>query len=388
MRARAFFVHVPTCAGNIRSVIQRLTVRNFRCLEVFDLDLTDLASALLVGKNGAGKSTVGCVFQLLQQIGRGINKIGSLVKVRDFSHGRTNAPMTFELHTVLEGKTFRYLLELELPENFKELRVRHETLSADGEVLFWRENAQVGMTRADKAADVAFLLDWHLIALPVLQEKSFEDPIFVFKNWLSRMIVISPIPSLIEGDSEGETLTPDLNLINFSEWFSGLIAHSPSAYTTIDKYLREVFLDFKDIKNPVIGAETRSMIVSFQHGQRFLNVPFKELSDGEKCFFVCAVTLASNEAYGPIFCFWDEPDNYLSVSEVGHFITSLRRSFETGGQFLATSHNSEAIKRFSNENTILLNRKNHFDSTVSRRLSEMNIEGDVEQAFIRGEVEF
>ncbi len=86
-----------------------------------------------------------------------------------------------------------------------------------------------------------------------------------------------------------------------------------------------------------------------------MNVNFQDLSDGEKCFFLCAVVLATNK-YRPLFCFWDEPDNYLSISEVGHFITSLRRSFKNknGGQILVTSHNPEAIRKFSNENTFVL----------------------------------
>ena len=39
-------------------MIERLYVHNFRCLENFTLDLAGHPSALLIGKNGAGKSTV------------------------------------------------------------------------------------------------------------------------------------------------------------------------------------------------------------------------------------------------------------------------------------------------------------------------------------------
>jgi hypothetical protein len=39
-------------------VIRRLYIHNFRCLENFELPIAAYSSALLIGKNGAGKTTV------------------------------------------------------------------------------------------------------------------------------------------------------------------------------------------------------------------------------------------------------------------------------------------------------------------------------------------
>ncbi len=103
---------------------------------------------------------------------------------------------------------------------------------------------------------------------------------------------------------------------------------------------------------------------------------------------ICALVLASNDAYGPLLCFWDEPDNYLAISEVGHFVVALRRAFQTGGgQFIMTSHNSEAIRRFSDENTLFLYRQNHLEPTIIRPLSEMQVNGDLVGALVRDDVE-
>ena len=83
---------------------------------------------------------------------------------------------------------------------------------------------------------------------------------------------------------------------------------------------------------------------------------------------ICALVLAANDAYGPVLCFWDEPDNYLALAEVGHFVLALRKAFQSGGQFIATSHNPEAIRRFSDENTLVLYRKSHLEPTIVRPL--------------------
>lgn len=368
-------------------MLQRLYVHNFRCLENFELTTKNLPSALLIGKNGAGKSTIATALEVIQSIGRGINRVGQLVKSKDFTRGRYNVPIRFEVEVLLNQTLYKYVLALELPDNFKELRVLEEQLIVSGKPIYSREKAQVNLYTSSQNSEAKFLVDWHLVALPIIQEQSETDPLRLFKTWLSRMIILAPMPSLMSGGSNGETLEPNKEASNFGEWMSGLLSRYPAAYAQIDKYLREVMPDIQDFQNEQIGKDSKSMIVRFENNNENLSVDFKDLSDGEKCFFLCAVVLASTKSYGPLFCFWDEPDNYLSLSEVGHFVASLRSSFKSSGQILATSHNEEAIRKFSNENTFILDRKSHLEPTLIRLISEIPIAGDLVDALIRGDIE-
>lgn len=54
---------------------------------------------------------------------------------------------------------------------------------------------------------------------------------------------------------------------------------------------------------------------------------------------------------------------------------------------MATSHNAEAIRSFSDENTLVLKRPNHLEPTRIRLLSEMNIAGDLIEALVRDDIE-
>jgi predicted ATPase len=366
-------------------VIRRLYINNFRCLENFNLPISGRSSVLLIGKNGAGKTTVSLALQILQKIAQDTNRVGDLVKPKDLVRGRTEVPMRFEIEVELAGGIYEYIIAFEFPEGFKELRVFEEKFTVDGKPVYTRNVAQVHLTRKGQEAD--FLLDWHSVALPIVHLRPTDDPLAIFKQWLSRMLIIRPIPSLITGDSEGDTLRPNPQVTNFGAWFQGLLADSPSAYSKIDSYLKQVMPDLKDIKNPVVGNEARSLIVQFSNVQGSVAIPFADLSDGEKCFMICALVLAANDAFSPLVCFWDEPDNYLALDEVGHFVLALRRAFQSGGQFIATSHNPEAIRRFSEENTLLLYRKSHLEPTIARPLSEMQVGGDLVGALIRGDVE-
>ena len=66
-------------------MIERFYVHNFRCLENFELPISGRASSLLIGRNGTGKSTIRLALEVLQQIGRGSNRVGELLKSEDFA---------------------------------------------------------------------------------------------------------------------------------------------------------------------------------------------------------------------------------------------------------------------------------------------------------------
>ncbi len=366
-------------------MIHRFYVHNFRCLENFHLPVSGQPSTLLIGNNGSGKTTVTSALEILQKIARGTNRVGALVKPKDFTGGRTDVPMRFEIEVELGSKRYEYALAFELPPSFKELRVLEEKLVVDGRSVYTREVAQVHLARTSQDKEAVFTIDWHLVALPIVQE-SAEGPLFLFRQWLARMLVLRPIPSLISGASKEETLQPIAEVIDFGAWFSGVLAHAPAAYTKIDRYLKQVMPDLSDIKNPVVGADSRSLVVYFSADQGTVGIPFADLSDGEKCFMLCAVVLAANDAYGPLLCFWDEPDAHLALSEVGHFVMALRNAFQSGGQFIMTSHNPEAIRRFADENTLVLLRRSHLEPTIVRPLAEMQVQGDLVSALVRGDV--
>jgi predicted ATPase len=368
-------------------VIRRLYINNFRCLENFEMPISGRTSVLLIGKNGAGKTTVGFALEILQRIARGTNRAGDLVKPKDFTRDRRDIPMRFEIEVELEKRTYGYSIAFEYPEGFRELRVFEEKLTINGKVIYSRELAKVHLTKTGQDKEANFFIDWHLVALPIIQQQAANDPVLAFKQWLGRMLILRPMPSLILGHSQEQTLQPEPRVTDLGAWFGGLMSHAPSAYSRVYEYLREIMPDLDDITNPSVGTDSRSLLVQYSKDKESFRLPFEDLSDGEKCFIISALVVAANIAYGPVLCFWDEPDNYLAPSEVGHFVLSLRRAFQSGGQFIATSHNTETIRRFSDENTLLLYRNSHLEPTLVRTLDNVTRSGDLISAIVRGDLE-
>ena len=373
-------------------MLNRLYVHNFRCMQNFELSFADRRSVLLIGQNGTGKTTVASALKILQKIARGTNRVRDLVRPTDLSWHGVASPMRIEVDVQIDKSAYTYAVAFELPPGWRELRILEERLTVDGSPVFMRDTAQVKLVTSGANQEARFYLDWHLAALTVVQERSSQDPLSIFKRWLANMLLLRPIPVMMSGDSDHETTQPQDDLIEYGAWFAGLLASSPSSYAKIDGYLKEVMPDLQDVTNPIVGRDSRSLVLRFKKGTgEAIALPFGDLSDGEKCFMAFALALAANDAYGPILCFWDEPDNFLAPSEVGPSIMALRRAFRDRGQLIVTSHNPEAVRRFSDENTLIVSRASHLEPTNARWLDDVRaakgFQGNIVDALARGDID-
>lgn len=233
-----------------------------------------------------------------------------------------------------------------------------------------------------------FSLDWHVVALPVINERPREKSVEQIRAFFASMILIAPIPANMLGFSEDETIELQHDAGNFASWFNALLSRYPAAYSVLEKYLRAVIPDLAYFENVPRGENGKQLLVKFEKKESngMLSIDFKQLSDGEKCFFLSSLIVASNKFGEPIFCLWDEPDNHLSLPEVGHFVMELRKMTGQTGQFIATSHHPETIRKFSDENTLVLSRKSHLEPTIVQSLAEFSYNGDLIEALVRDEI--
>ena len=186
-------------------MIQRLYIHNYRCFENLDLNFSDQSSVLVLGKNGTGKSSLGSALRILQDIAKGSNRIRQFLKLEDFAQNRTDVPIRIEVSVELDGKIYEYSIAFEFPEGFREPRVKDEKLMFDGAVVYSRQEAQVELA----ATSVSFLVDWHVVALPIVQIRGQDNPIEMFRSWMSRLVLIAPVPTSITSESTEESLYPD-----------------------------------------------------------------------------------------------------------------------------------------------------------------------------------
>lgn len=368
-------------------MIERLYVHNFRCLENFTLDFEGQRSAVLIGKNGSGKTTVLHALRVFQSIGRGPNRVRDVIRARDFARLDKSRPMRLEIDATLGKRQFKYAVAFEWPPDFYEARIVEESLLKDGVSVFTRQQSQVQL-----AAGAAFRLDWHVFALPVINERPSERSIQDVKEFLASMILLAPIPQSMEGFSEEPAPNLDWHALNYASSLRALLVKKPRAYSEFDAFVKDLLPDFSSVENVDRGKEGGSQLtVTFEQSNPLhtLTLDFDLLSDGEKCFLLAAYIVAANSTSpddAAVVCAWDEPDSHLSLSEIGRLVTAMRKMSNGGGQFIATTHHPETIRKFSDDNTFVLTRKSHMEPTVPKLLKTFSYQGDLTHALVRDEI--
>lgn len=367
-------------------MLEKIYVHNFRCFQNFELVLTDVSSALLLGKNGVGKSSLIAAIEVLQQIGRGVTQVKELIHEADFGFGSKDSGIAMEITARLHGRAFVYSLEIEFPETSVQPKVRREELAVDGKTVMQREG---GDTVLNNAAH--FTLDWHHVGLPIISVRSEEEPIAVFRRWLRNIIVLSPCPSRFAEVATLETADLERHGETILDWAHGILSDDPSLYSHVSGFLKERMTDFEVFKFETVGREKELWFTFSGEDRTQLRLNFSQLSDGEKIFFLAGILLSALHGDLPLVCLWDEPDHYISLPELSHFMTSCRRAFENDrnhSQLIITSHNERVLNEFSDHNTFILSRARHtYPTRVAVLADKEFVSPRVVDAYENGELD-
>jgi len=367
-------------------MLKRLYIHNFKCLQNFELDLTDLSTALLLGKNGSGKTTIFDAIELFQKIGHGITPLKDLIDESSFNFNNTKLPIHLELDVVIERKNYSYKLVIEFPEGFIHPRVKSEILSINNKSILTRDGGQTVFQNSTH-----FLLDWHHIGLPLISVRSEIEPLAIFRNWLRNIIILSPLPRHFVDLSKRESSIIFREAENIIDWVRWLLSSNPSLYPVIYDFLKIRMDDLEFFRFENLGRDDRKLVFTFTDGENSKIIDFSQLSDGEKVFFVTAVVIAGQKNNPTILCLWDEPDNFISLVEVNHFISEFRRAFESSTnqpQLLITSHNERVVNNFSNHNIFVVSRSSHLLPTRIKLLKNIDYSSStIVDAYDNGELD-
>ena len=291
--------------------------------------------------------------------------------------------MAFLIEARIGNASYLYELQLELPDGFQEFRVELEYLQCEGKTIFSRSLAEVKY-HGPRGREASFPLDWHRIALSSIQETSSGDPLSIFREWLASMLIIAPVPSAMSGESRGESRELARDCSNFAEWYRGLTVEHGNA--VVERILSRTWSDFERITNPQAG-EARNLELLFRDGDSTVRPRFPDLSDGEKCLILHAAVVAWAETKESAVCFWDEPDNHISLDEIQDFSILLRSRLAKTGQLIATSHSRDTINAFGSENTFIIRRPSRTLPTRPPELASGQAStANLAESIARGEV--
>ena len=331
-------------------MIRRLYIDNYKCFSNFELRLDKLPCSMIIGANGSGKSTIAEVLSCFSAIGRGnvnINDIIPQYARSALNTDRNSTMITLEIEIGDATRTWQYSLCVE-PDGIA-YRIVSEKLTLGETVLFDRARLHLSNT---------------VVAMAVVSDETSESRhIADLRAMLAAIYVLRPVPQMMGASvATGTGFFLDADASNFASWLPNVMAHVNNAYSAFREYLQCVFPDFANVALVNTTVEGRTFTVGFKTGNadEFVSLGFDRLSDGEKCQFIAASLIALNAHVPNLTVFWDEPDNYITTSEVAYLLPALCNSFQKRGQLIVSSHSREAIVTFGENEIISFRRANHY----------------------------
>lgn len=366
-------------------MLKRIYIHNYKAFQNFELKFDNFGSALCLGRNGSGKSSLVEVFNLFQKIGEGTSKISELLDKQSFNILQPNTPIRFELEVDLFGDIVQYELVIDYDKVLDSCQSIIEKLTINNSTFLIRDGGYV-LYNTNNIFDqnTELFLDGSLLALSAFSFKTQGvNHIQKFKDWLAHIVVLSPVPALM-GQNTNETLEkkPNYFVNNINTWITQLFSEKPRSYQYIDEYLKPIFPDLEEINNA-----GRQLKFVFKHHEQKKELTFSQLSYGERIFVLWSAILASVKLEQISLCVWDEPENYISLVEIQHYFNSLKQAFHKTALFIATTHNPETMRMFATEDIFILSRKHHLEPIRMQWVSELDVQHDIVDMIKAGLIE-
>lgn len=330
----------------------RLYANNYRCFVNFELRLG--RRSLLVGYNGAGKSSV---FDVLRAIVRLV--VGNVDATDAFpTHTVTrfagSPEQRFELDIETERGMIGYVLRLSHDLEEETAAIVLEELTLDGKPLHRSAEGQVELFGEGTAQGFPFSSQRSYLAS--LDPKDPSSPIAGFKRFIHGFWNLRIDPARIEASavSEANSLAHDGS--NFAAMCRFALQELPDRMQRAHEALREIIPGFQHLRMQSAGR-AKVLVATFRYpGGSTYDIDFDRLSDGQKTLMVLYVVLHVAARGTPGICL-DEPDNFVSLREIQPFLIELADlSDETSLQVLIISHSPEVIDYIGASDAILLER--------------------------------
>lgn len=337
-------------------MITRIYADNFRCLVNFEVRLG--ATNLLMGVNGSGKSSLFDLIRRLQVFLLDGARVDEVFPVADLTRWQALGRQRFELDLLSGKEHYSYMLTVDHDLEGKRMRVQTEELYCNGDHLFESEEGLAQLYRDDGSEGPEYAFDWSRSGVGGLHARNDNKKLTNFKRELAKVVVVRPLPALMEGESrtDAERLAPDAG--NFVSWYRHMSQEHMGSIIGLFGDLKEVLPGFDSISLKEVGEETRAMKVLFKQGsnKKPLAYDLSELSDGQRMLILLYSLVHSFQGDGASL-FVDEPDNFLALREVQPWLATMSDAIgEKLGQAVIISHHPEIMNYLGSTHGIRLER--------------------------------
>ena len=332
-------------------MLTRIYIDNFRCFVNFEHK--PARKQLILGRNGSGKSSYLDALLFVRQFVTKGDVFEDFFILSQRTRWLNQQHQTCELEAELDGGRYLYHLVIEPWGEPARPRVKSETVHFNGKPIFEFETGEVRLYNDRFEHKVTYEFDWHRSALATIIPRRDNQTLSRFKMWIAGLFCFRINPFAMGPRSEGQNLSPNVDLSNIASWYRHLVQADPKQNAAMLESLRASLDNFSFLQLEPAGENVRLLAAEFaQGGGRTSKFYFNELSDGQRCL-ICLYTILHFVLAKGSTVILDEPDNFVSLREIQPWLMAVTDAVEGGqGQVLLVSHHPEVLDQWAPRNGV------------------------------------
>jgi predicted ATPase len=326
-------------------MLTRIYIDNFRSFVNFEYQ--PQTKQLLLGPNGSGKSSLLEAIRHIKQFVKGnSNRFTQATRTR----WQDRLLQVIEIEMDLDGKLFEYRVEIGFVEGTKQQLVNLERLTVSGTTVFELADGRIRFF-PNGSNPMAIPLQTNRSALHLSFLSNSDVRQFV-ESWdRVHCFDIDAYPGEMEEAADSEEPEPDFELNNLAGWYRYLGGAYPEENVIFQTSLANCMDGFKSLRFSSEEDGVRKLRAEFLAPNKKLRVSYSlaELSEGQRFLIALYMILHFLINRGDTV-FIDEPDNFISLREIGPWLLAAEEAVEDhNGQLILISHHPETLNQWARE---------------------------------------
>ena len=307
-------------------MLKRLYVDNFRCLVNFEMKFDRLG--LLMGENGAGKSTVFEVLRRLRSFLLGDTKVDESFPVDSLTKWQQSDKQRFALDLEISSKSYSYSVEIQQIGLLGSTVLSSEDLYEDGKPVYLFDGNEGTLFMQD-GGEMGYAFDHNRTGIGgSVPARLGGAKLEAFRTAISKWVVLKLAPMNMPSHSDKEAHQLSNTGDDFASWYRYVSDEYQGNLLKLIEVLKEALPGFDSFSLRQAGL-SKLLTATFNTSGKSCEYNFHELSDGQRALIVLYTIVLGLRGQG-YSLFLDEPDNWLSLREIQPWLRVLHDACTKG----------------------------------------------------------